>query len=176
VEWHGTTILVVNRYGKTVMAGDGQVTFGTTVLKTGARKVRKLGDGKVLAGFAGSVADAMALFERFEAKLKEWGGNLIKASVELAKEWRTDKVLRRLEALLLVADKENILLISGNGEVIQPDDNVAAIGSGGAYAIAAARALLRNTDLGAREIVEKAMEIASEICIYTNKNLVIEEV
>ncbi len=176
MEWHGTTILVVNRYGKTVMAGDGQVTFGTTVLKTGARKVRKLGDGKVLAGFAGSVADAMALFERFEAKLKEWGGNLIKASVELAKEWRTDKVLRRLEALLLVADKENILLISGNGEVIQPDDNVAAIGSGGAYAIAAARALLRNTDLGAREIVEKAMEIASEICIYTNKNLVIEEV
>jgi len=176
VEWHGTTILVVNRYGKTVMAGDGQVTFGTTVLKTGARKVRKLGDGKVLAGFAGSVADAMALFERFEAKLKEWGGNLIKASVELAKEWRTDKVLRRLEALLLVADKENILLISGNGEVIQPDDNVAAIGSGGPYAIAAARALLRNTDLGAREIVEKAMEIASEICIYTNKNLVIEEV
>ena len=176
MEWHGTTILVVNRYGKTVMAGDGQVTFGTTVLKTGARKVRKLGDGKVLAGFAGSVADAMALFERFEAKLKEWGGNLIKASVELAKEWRTDKVLRRLEALLLVADKENILLISGNGEVIQPDDNVAAIGSGGPYALAAARALLRNTDLGAREIVEKAMEIASEICIYTNKNLVIEEV
>ena len=176
MEWHGTTILVVNRYGKTVMAGDGQVTFGTTILKTGARKVRKLGDGKVLAGFAGSVADAMALFERFEAKLKEWGGNLIKASVELAKEWRTDKVLRRLEALLLVADKENILLISGNGEVIQPDDNVAAIGSGGPYAIAAARALLRNTDLGAREIVEKAMEIASEICIYTNKNLVIEEV
>jgi len=176
VEWHGTTILVVNRYGKTVMAGDGQVTFGTTILKTGARKVRKLGDGKVLAGFAGSVADAMALFERFEAKLKEWGGNLIKASVELAKEWRTDRVLRRLEALLLVADKENILLISGNGEVIQPDDNVAAIGSGGPYALAAARALLRNTDLGAREIVEKAMEIASEICIYTNKNLVIEEV
>jgi len=176
VEWHGTTILVVNRYGKTVMAGDGQVTFGTTILKTGARKVRKLGDGKVLAGFAGSVADAMALFERFESKLKEWGGNLIKASVELAKEWRTDKVLRRLEALLLVADKENILLISGNGEVIQPDDNIAAIGSGGPYALAAARALLRNTDLGAREIVEKAMEIASEICIYTNKNLVIEEV
>jgi len=176
VEWHGTTILVVNRYGKTVMAGDGQVTFGTTILKTGARKVRKLGDGKVLAGFAGSVADAMALFERFEAKLKEWGGNLIKASVELAKEWRTDRVLRRLEALLLVADKENILLISGNGEAIQPDDNVAAIGSGGPYALAAARALLRNTDLGAREIVEKAMEIASEICIYTNKNLVIEEV
>lgn len=176
MEWHGTTILVVNRYGKTVMAGDGQVTFGTTILKTGARKVRKLGDGKVLAGFAGSVADAMALFERFEAKLKEWGGNLIKASVELAKEWRTDRVLRRLEALLLVADKENILLISGNGEVIQPDDNVAAIGSGGPYALAAARALLRNTDLGAREIVEKAMEIASEICIYTNKNLVIEEV
>jgi len=158
------------------MAGDGQVTFGTTVLKTGARKVRKLGDGRVLAGFAGSVADAMALFERFEAKLKEWGGNLIKASVELAKEWRTDKVLRRLEALLLVADRENILLISGNGEVIQPDDNVAAIGSGGPYALAAARALLRNTDLSAREIVEKAMEIASEICIYTNKNLVIEEV
>ena len=176
MEWRGTTILVVSRYGKTVIAGDGQVTFGTTVLKTGARKVRKLGEGKVLAGFAGSVADAMALFERFEAKLKEWGGNLIKASVELAKEWRTDKVLRRLEALLLVADKENILLISGNGEVIQPDDNVAGIGSGGPYAVAAARALLRNTDLDAKEIVKKAMEIASEICIYTNKNLVIEEV
>ncbi|HIP91941.1 MAG TPA: ATP-dependent protease subunit HslV [Thermotoga sp.] len=176
MKWYGTTILVVSRYGKTVMAGDGQVTFGTTVLKTGARKVRKLGEGKVLAGFAGSVADAMALFERFEAKLKEWGGNLIKASVELAKERRTDKVLRRLEALLLVADKENILLISGNGEVIQPDDNVAGIGSGGPYAVAAARALLRNTDLDAKEIVKKAMEIASEICIYTNKNLVIEEV
>nr|1M4Y_A Chain A, ATP-dependent protease hslV [Thermotoga maritima]1M4Y_B Chain B, ATP-dependent protease hslV [Thermotoga maritima]1M4Y_C Chain C, ATP-dependent protease hslV [Thermotoga maritima] len=171
-----TTILVVRRNGQTVMGGDGQVTFGSTVLKGNARKVRKLGEGKVLAGFAGSVADAMTLFDRFEAKLREWGGNLTKAAVELAKDWRTDRVLRRLEALLLVADKENIFIISGNGEVIQPDDDAAAIGSGGPYALAAAKALLRNTDLSAREIVEKAMTIAGEICIYTNQNIVIEEV
>ena len=176
MKFHGTTILVVRRDGKTVMGGDGQVTFGSTVLKGNARKVRKLGEGKVLAGFAGSVADAMTLFDRFEAKLREWGGNLTKAAVELAKDWRTDRVLRRLEALLLVADKENIFIISGNGEVIQPDDDAAAIGSGGPYALAAAKALLRNTDLSAREIVEKAMMIAGEICIYTNQNIVIEEV
>jgi len=167
---------VVRRDGKTVMGGDGQVTFGSTVLKGNARKVRKLGEGRVLAGFAGSVADAMTLFDRFEAKLREWGGNLTKAAVELAKDWRTDRILRRLEALLLVADRENIFIISGNGEVIQPDDDAAAIGSGGPYALAAAKALLRNTDLSAREIVEKAMMIAGEICIYTNQNLVIEEV
>ncbi len=175
MRWHGTTILVVSRNGKTVMAGDGQVTYGSTVLKHGARKVRKIADGQILAGFAGSVADAMALFDRFEAKLREWGGNLTKAAVELAKDWRTDRVLRRLEAMLVVADRSNVFIISGTGEVIQPDDNVAAIGSGAPYAIAAARALLRNTDLDARTIVEKSMEIAGEICIYTNKNFTIEE-
>ncbi|MEJ5229244.1 MAG: ATP-dependent protease subunit HslV [Pseudothermotoga sp.] len=174
--WRSTTVLVVSKDGKTVMAGDGQVTYGNTVMKHGARKIRKIADGQVLAGFAGSVADAMALFDRFESKLREWGGNLAKAAVELAKDWRTDRVLRRLEALLLVADKNNVLIISGTGEVIQPDDNVAAIGSGAPYAIAAARALVRNTNLDARAIVEKSMEIASEICIYTNKNITIEEI
>ena len=176
MKFHGTTILVVKRNGKVVMGGDGQVTLGSTVLKGNARKVRKLGEGKVLAGFAGSVADAMTLFDRFEAKLREWNGNLMKAAVELAKDWRTDRVLRRLEALLLVADRDNTFIISGNGEVIQPDDDAAAIGSGGPYALAAAKALLRNTDLSAREIVEKAMMIAGEICIYTNQNIVIEEI
>jgi len=174
--WRSTTILVVSKDGRTVMAGDGQVTYGTTVMKHGARKIRKIADGQVLAGFAGSVADAMALFDRFESKLREWGGNLAKAAVELAKDWRTDRVLRRLEALLLVADKNNVFIISGTGEVIQPDDNVAAIGSGAPYAIAAARALARNTNLDARTIVEKSMEIASEICIYTNKTITIEEI
>ncbi len=176
MRWHGTTILVVSKNGKTVIAGDGQVTYGNTVLKHSARKVRKIADGQVLAGFAGSVADAMALFDRFETKLREWGGNLTKAAVELAKDWRTDRVLRRLEAMLVVADRNNVFIISGTGEVIQPDDNIAAIGSGAPYAIAAARALLRNTNLDARTIVEKSMEIASEICIYTNKNIVIEEI
>ncbi|HEY8543351.1 MAG TPA: ATP-dependent protease subunit HslV [Pseudothermotoga sp.] len=174
--WKGTTVLVVSKDGKTVMAGDGQVTYGNTIMKHGAKKIRKIGDGQILAGFAGSVADAMALFDRFESKLREWGGNLTKAAVELAKDWRTDRVLRRLEALLLVADKNNVLIISGTGEVVQPDDNVAAIGSGAPYAIAAARALSRNTNLDARTIVEKSMEIASEICIYTNKNITIEEI
>ncbi len=174
--WKGTTVLVVSRDGKTVMAGDGQVTYGNTIMKHGAKKIRKIGDGQILAGFAGSVADAMSLFDRFESKLREWGGNLTKAAVELAKDWRTDRVLRRLEALLLVADRSNVLIISGTGEVIQPDDNVAAIGSGAPYAIAAARALIRNTNLDARTIVEKSMEIASEICIYTNKNITIEEI
>lgn len=175
MRWRSTTILVVSRNGKTVMAGDGQVTYGNTVLKHGAKKIRKIADGQVLAGFAGSVADAMALFDRFESKLREWGNNLIKAAVELAKDWRTDRVLRRLEALLLVADRSNVLIISGTGEVVQPDDNVAAIGSGAPYALAAARALMRNTDLDARTIAEKAMQIASEICIYTNSNITIEE-
>lgn len=174
--WKGTTVLVVSKDGKTVMAGDGQVTYGNTIMKHGAKKIRKIGDGQILAGFAGSVADAMSLFDRFESKLREWGGNLTKAAVELAKDWRTDRVLRRLEALLLVADKSNVLIISGTGEVVQPDDNVAAIGSGAPYAIAAARALVRNTNLDARTIVEKSMEIASEICIYTNKNITIEEI
>lgn len=174
--WRGTTVLVVSKDGKTVMAGDGQVTYGNTIMKHGARKIRKIADGQILTGFAGSVADAMALFDRFESKLREWGGNLTKAAVELAKDWRTDRILRRLEALLLVADKNNVLIISGTGEVVQPDDNIAAIGSGAPYAIAAARALVRNTNLDARTIVEKSMEIASEICIYTNKNITIEEI
>jgi len=175
MNYRSTTILFVSRNGKTVMAGDGQVTYGNTVLKHGAKKIRKIANGQVLAGFAGSVADAMALFDRFEAKLSEWGNNLLKAAVELAKDWRTDRILRRLEALLLVADKSNVLIISGTGEVVQPDDNVAAIGSGAPYALAAARALMRNTDLDARAIAEKSLQIASEICIYTNSNITIEE-
>ncbi len=172
----GTTIIAVRRNGETVLAGDGQVTLGSTVVKKNAVKIRELGDGKVLAGFAGSVADALTLFERFESKLKQWSGNVLKAVVELAKEWRTDKILRRLEAFLLVADKENIYLVSGSGEVIQPDDDVMAIGSGGPYALAAAKALLRNTDMSAEEIAKEAMKIASEICIYTNENIVLKKV
>jgi ATP-dependent HslUV protease subunit HslV len=174
-EWHGTTVLVVKRNGKTVIAADGQVTYGNTVMKGNAKKIRKVGDGKVLSGFAGSVADAMTLFDRFEAKYKEWGGNLVKASVELAKEWRTSKALRQLEAMLLVADKDNILLLSGTGEVIQPDEDVSAIGSGGMYAMAAAKALLRNTEMDAKSIVLESMKIASEICIYTNDQFTVEE-
>jgi len=175
-ETKSTTICVVRRNGKTVIAGDGQVTLGHTVVKNGARKVRKLFNGKVVVGFAGSAADGLALMERLEAKLNKYGGNLLKASVELAKEWRTDKALRRLEAIMIAADKENILLISGNGDVIEPDEPVLAIGSGGDYARSAALALYRNTEMSAREIVEKAMEIAAEICIYTNKNFTIEEI
>lgn len=173
--WRSTTVLAVRRNGKVVMASDGQVTYGTTVMKATARKVRKVGEGKVLAGFAGSVADALTLLERFENKYREWNGNLLKASIELAKDWRLDRALRRLEAMLIVADKEHLLVLSGTGEVIQPDEDVAAIGSGGPYAIAAARALLRNTDLDARKIVEQSMKIAGEICIYTNESIVIEE-
>jgi ATP-dependent HslUV protease subunit HslV len=172
----GTTVIAVMKDGETVMAADGQVTLGNTIVKKNALKIRELADGKVLAGFAGSVADAMTLFERFEGKLKEWGGNVLKAVVELAKDWRTDKVLRRLEAFLLVADSENIFLVSGSGEVIQPDDGVMAIGSGGPYALAAARALLRNTDMSAEEIAKEAMKIASEICIYTNDNIILKKV
>ena len=172
----GTTIIAVNKDGETVVAGDGQVTLGNTILKSSAVKIRELMDGKVIAGFAGSVADAMTLFERFEGKLKEWGGNILKAVVELAKDWRTDKVLRRLEAFLLVADRDNIFLVSGSGEVIQPDDGVMAIGSGGPYALAAARALVRNTDMSAEEIASEALKIASEICIYTNDKIVIKKV
>ncbi|MGQ9856862.1 MAG: ATP-dependent protease subunit HslV [Fervidobacterium sp.] len=173
--WRSTTVLAVRRNGKVVMASDGQVTYGSTVMKASARKVRKIGDGKVLAGFAGAVADAMTLLERFETKYREWNGNLLKAAIELAKDWRMDRALRRLEALLIVADKEHLLIISGTGEVIQPDEDIAAIGSGGPYALAAARALIRNTDFDARKIVEESMKIAGEICIYTNENIVIEE-
>jgi len=172
----GTTIIAVKKDGETVMAGDGQVTLGNTIVKASAVKIRELSDGKVLVGFAGAVADAMTLFERFEGKLKEWGGNVVKAVVELAKEWRTDKVLRRLEAFLLVADRENIFLVSGSGEVIQPDDGVMAIGSGGPYALAAARALLRYTDMSAEEVALEAMKIASEICVYTNDRIVLKKV
>ena len=172
----GTTIIAVRKNGETVMAGDGQVTFGNTVLKSNAVKIRELGEGKVVAGFAGAVADALTLFERFESKLKQWGGNVLKAVVELAKEWRTDKVLRRLEAFLIVADKESIYLVSGSGEVLQPDEDVIAIGSGGPYALAAAKALLRHTDLSAEEIAKEALKIASEICIYTNDRITIKKV
>jgi ATP-dependent HslUV protease, peptidase subunit HslV len=170
-----TTILCVRRDGKVVMAGDGQVTLGSEVLKSGAKKLRRLYGGKILAGFAGSTADAFALFSRFEAKLEQFNGNLSRAVVELAKEWRTDRVLRHLEALLLVSDLANTYIVSGNGDVIEPDDSIAAIGSGGGFAKSAAVALLQNTKLPAREIVEKAMEIAGKICIYTNESVVFEE-
>ncbi|WP_029522038.1 ATP-dependent protease subunit HslV [Persephonella sp. KM09-Lau-8] len=170
-----TTILVVRKDGKTVMAGDGQVTLGHSVMKASAKKVRKLMDGKVVVGFAGAAADGLALMERLEEKLNKYRGNLLKAAVELAKDWRTDKFLRRLEAVLLAADKNNMFLISGNGDVIEPDEPVLATGSGGDFARSAALALYRNTDMSAREIVEQAMKIASEICIYTNDNFTIEE-
>src|SRR5579871_4118683 len=170
-----TTVLCVRRDGKVVMAGDGQVTLGQEVLKSSAKKLRRLYNDKILAGFAGSTADAFALFSRFESKLEQYNGNLPRAVVELAKEWRTDRVLRHLEALLLVADTTNTYLVSGNGDVIEPDETVAAIGSGGAFAKAAATALVENTKLGAKEIAEKAMKIAGEICIYTNENVSYEE-
>ena len=170
-----TTVLCVRRDGKLVMAGDGQVTIGQEVLKASAKKLRRLYNDKILAGFAGSTADAFSLFARFETKLEQFNGNLPRSVVELAKEWRTDKVLRHLEALLLVADKENIYLVSGNGDVIEPDEEVAAIGSGGPYALAAARALAKHTKLSAKDIAQEAMRIASEICIFTNANFTIEE-
>ena len=170
-----TTILCVRRNGKVVMAGDGQVTLGQEVLKASARKLRRLYKDKVLAGFAGSTADAFALFSRFETKLDQHNGNLSRAVVELAKDWRTDKVLRHLEALLLVADVSVTYIISGQGDVIEPDEGLAAIGSGGPFAKAAAQALLDNTKLSAREIVERAMDIAGKICIYTNQNIIVEE-
>lgn len=170
-----TTILCVRRNGKVVMAGDGQVTFGQEVLKASARKLRRLYNSKVIAGFAGSTADAFALFSRFEGKLEQYNGNLSRSVVELAKEWRTDRVLRHLEALLLVADPKDMFIVSGNGDVIEPDNEVAAIGSGGPFAKAAATALVENTKLGAREIVEKSMGIAGKICIYTNESVTYEE-
>jgi ATP-dependent HslUV protease subunit HslV len=170
-----TTILCVRRGGKVVMAGDGQVTLGQEVLKASAKKLRRLYNNKVLAGFAGSTADAFALFARFEAKLEQFNGNLSRSVVELAKDWRTDRALRHLEALLLVANEQNTYIVSGNGDVIEPDNEVASIGSGGPFAKAAATALIENTKLGAKEIVEKAMAIAGKICIYTNETVTFEE-
>jgi len=170
-----TTILSVRRNGQVAVAGDGQVTFDKIVMKASARKVRRLYNDKIIAGFAGSTADAFTLFSRFEAKLEQYHGQLQRSAVELGKEWRTDKFLRHLEALLIVADENTSLILSGSGDVIEPDDGVVAIGSGGPYAIAAARALLRHTELSAKEIVLEAMKVASEICIYTNFDLIIEE-
>ena len=171
---HGTTILSVRRGGTVAMGGDGQVTVGNTVMKGNARKVRRLYGEKVLAGFAGGTADAFTLFERFEGKLEKYG-NLTRAAIELAKDWRTDRALRRLEALLCVADKQTSFVISGNGDVIEPEESVMAVGSGGPFALAAARALVANTELSAREIVERSLGIAADICIYTNRNFVIDE-
>lgn len=170
-----TTVLAIRRDGKTAIAADGQVTLGDTVVKQGARKLRRLSDGKVVAGFAGSTADAQALFVRFEAKLQEFRGNLERAAVELAKDWRTDRALRRLDALLVVADKDHILLVSGNGDLIEPDDGLLAIGSGGPFALAAARALIQHTTLSASSIAEEAMRVAAGICVYTNDRILLEE-
>ncbi|OGW55174.1 MAG: HslU--HslV peptidase proteolytic subunit [Nitrospirae bacterium RBG_19FT_COMBO_55_12] len=172
---HGTTILSVRKNGKTVIAGDGQVTVGATVMKQNAKKVRKLYNEKILAGFAGATADAFTLFEKFEAKLEQYHGNLTRAAVELAKDWRTDRVLRRLEALMIVADADRSFILSGNGDVIEPENGVSAIGSGGPYALAAARALMEHTKLDARKVAEESMKIAAEICIYTNKEISLEE-
>ena len=172
---HATTILCVRKDGKVAMGGDGQVTVGETVMKAHAQKVRMLKGNKVVAGFAGGVADALTLFEKFEEKLERFPGNLARAAVELAKDWRSDRVLRRLEAQLIVADKSQLFTITGQGDVIEPDEPVLAIGSGGAYALAAARALVAHSSLGAREVVEQAMTIAAEICIFTNQNLTIVE-
>ncbi len=172
---HGTTVLAVRRNGKVVIGGDGQVTLGNTIMKGNARKVRRLYQNKVIAGFAGSTADAVTLFERFEGKLEKHGGNLTRSAVEIAKDWRTDRMLRRLEALLVVADLDTTLILSGNGDVIEPERELTAIGSGGAYAQAAAQALLDHTELSARTIVEQALKIAASICIYTNEKLTFEE-
>src|ERR1700751_5460710 len=172
---HATTIICVRRKGKVAMAGDGQVTLGDTVIKHGAKKIRRLYNEKILAGFAGSSADSFALFSRFEGKLEQFHGNLSRAAVELAKDWRTDRSLRQLEAVMIVADEKNTFLISGTGDLIEPDDGIVGIGSGGAYALAAARALDKHTDLSAREIVQEAMRIAGKICIYTNESVSIDE-
>jgi ATP-dependent HslUV protease subunit HslV len=173
-DWHGTTILAVRKNGKTVVAGDGQVSMGQTVVKGNARKVRTLAGGKVIAGFAGATADAFTLIERLEAKLEQFPGQLARACVELAKDWRTDRYLRRLEAMLLVADESAIYTVTGVGDVLEPEGGVAAIGSGGNYALAAAKALAEHTDLGAEDIARKAMGIAAEICVYTNGQLTVE--
>jgi len=174
INMRGTTICCVRKNGATAIAGDGQVTLGDTVVKHGARKVRTIRDGAILAGFAGSTADAMNLFERFEAKLDEHGGSLTRGAVALAKDWRTDRYLRKLEAMMIVADCDRILMVSGNGDVLEPDDAVCAIGSGGAYAKAAATALLHHADLSAEEIVREAMGIAANICVYTNNEILVE--
>ncbi len=170
-----TTVICVRRGDRVVMAADGQVSLGATVMKGSAKKIRRLYNDKVLAGFAGSTADAFSLFSRFEAKLEQYAGNLGRAAVELAKDWRTDKMLRQLEALLIVADPHTTLMLSGTGDVIDPDEGIMTIGSGGSFALAAARALMANTDMSAREIAEKSMKIAADICIYTNTNITIEE-
>jgi len=173
--FHSTTILAVRHRDAAVLAGDGQVTFGQTVVKHNAKKIRRLYNERILAGFAGSAADSFALFSRFEAKLEQYRGNLERSAVELAKDWRTDRILRRLEAMLIVLDKSSTFLLSGNGDLIEPDDGIVAIGSGGPYALAAAKALAANTDLDARAIAEKAMAIAGDICIYTNAQIAVEE-
>ena len=173
--FRGTTVIAVRRAGKLAVGGDGQVTMGNTVMKSNAKKVRKICDGKILVGYAGATADAFTLFEKFEDKVREFGGDLTRAAVELAKDWRTDKILRRLEALLLVGDTERTLLISGTGDVVEPEVGVIAIGSGGNYAYAAALAFLESSNFSAREIVEKSLEIASKICIYTNNTIVVED-
>lgn len=173
---HGTTILAVRRDGKVALAGDGQVTLNATVLKHKAKKIRRLYHDKIVAGFSGSTADAFTLFEKYENKLEQFNGNMTRAAVELAKDWRTDKVLRRLEALLIIADKDHCFIISGSGDVIEPDDSVTAVGSGGPYAQAAAKALLEHTNLSAREIAQESLKIAATICIYTNNQILIEEV
>ncbi len=174
-QYRGTTILSVRRNGRVVVGGDGQVSMGNTIMKGNARKVRRLYQDKVIAGFAGGTADAFTLFERFEAKLEKHQGHLVRSAVELAKDWRTDRMLRRLEALLVVADKNSSLIITGNGDVIEPEESLMAIGSGGSFAQAAARAMLDTTELDARSIVEKALHIAADICVYTNQNLTLEE-
>jgi len=173
--FHATTIICVRHKGKVALAGDGQITIGDIIVKQGAKKIRRLYGDRVLAGFAGSAADGMALFSKFEAKLEEFRGNLKRASVELAKDWRTDRILRRLEALLIVADDQNSYLISGSGDLIEPDDGILAIGSGGSFALAAARALLAYSNLSAKDICTEAMKIAAEICVYTNSNIMVEE-
>ncbi len=175
-QFHGTTILSVRRKNKVAIGGDGQVSMGDTIVKSNARKIRRLYHDQIIAGFAGATADAFTLFELFEAKLEKHHGNLMRAAVELAKDWRTDKILRRLEALLAIADKHSSLILSGNGDVIEPEEGIIAIGSGGNYALAAAKSLLTNTELSAREIVEKSLQIASSICIYTNSNFTIDEI
>jgi ATP-dependent HslUV protease subunit HslV len=173
--FHSTTILAVRHHDRAVLAGDGQVTLGDAVVKRGARKIRRLYNDNILAGFAGSAADSFALFSRFEAKLEQYRGNLERSAVELARDWRTDRVLRRLEAMMIVLDRKSTFLLSGNGDLIEPDDGIIAIGSGGGYALAAARALARHTALDARQIAEIAMSVAADVCIYTNSNIIVEE-
>ncbi len=176
VKWRGTTVLALRRDGKLALGCDGQVTFGDTVMKANAVKIRKMAGGKILSGFAGSVADALTLYEKLEQKLESYSGNVARASVELAREWRMDRMLRRLEAIIVVGDSSSLYILSGSGEVIEPDDGIVGVGSGGQYAVAAARALMRNTELSAREIVEKSLNIAAEICIYSNARITVEEI